>query len=71
MLSSDEDWGVGSTALYSCEEGFHVTGQSELVCGEDNGVVEWKGEIPICKKLGTTCIYTRHHCFIVSPFHHK
>ncbi|KAF6034441.1 hypothetical protein EB796_007251 [Bugula neritina] len=51
MLSSDEDWGVGTSVLYSCEEGFYITGQSELVCGEDNGVVEWKGEIPICKKL--------------------
>jgi len=70
MLSSDENWGVGTTTQYSCEKGFHITGQSELVCGEDNGVVEWEGEIPICKTLGTTCIYTRH-CFIVSPFHHK
>ncbi|KAF6032892.1 hypothetical protein EB796_008796 [Bugula neritina] len=54
MLSSDEDWVMGTTALYSCEEGFHITGQSELVCGEDNGVVEWEGEIPICKKLGVS-----------------
>jgi len=62
---------VGTTALYSCEEGFHITGQSELiVCGEDNGVAEWKGKIPICKKLGKECIYI-HHCFIMSPFHHK
>ncbi|KAF6034416.1 PTPRT [Bugula neritina] len=54
MLSSDEDWGVGTTVLYSCEEGFYITGQSEIVCGDDNGVAEWKGKIPICKKQGVS-----------------
>jgi len=51
-LSSDEGWGVGTTALYSCEEGFYITGQSELVCGEKNGEVDWSGELPECRKLG-------------------
>jgi len=40
MLSSDEDWGVGTRAQYSCEEGFHITGQSEIVCGDDNGEMD-------------------------------
>jgi len=56
LLSSDQDWGVGTTALYSCEEGFYITGQSELVCIDDNGVVDWLGELPECRMLGTANI---------------
>jgi len=56
MLSSDKDWSVGATALYSCEEGFHITGQSEIVCDDDNGVVDWSGELPECIKLGIRLI---------------
>jgi len=51
-LSSDKDWSVGTTALYSCEEGFHITGQSEIVCGEKNGEVDWSGQLPECRKFG-------------------
>jgi len=43
---------VGTTVLYSCEESFSLIGQSRIVCGDDGGVVEWKGEIPVCKKQG-------------------
>jgi len=57
LLSSDKDWGVGTTALYSCEEGFYITGQSEIVCDDDNGVVDWSGELPECIKLGIWLIY--------------
>jgi len=56
LLSSDKDWGVGTTALYSCEKGFYITGLSELVCVDDNGVVDWLGELPECRMLGTANI---------------
>jgi len=67
LLSSNEGWGVGTTALYSCEEGFYITGQSELVCGDDNGEVDWSGELPECRKLGKeiliTLYFLNYRCF--------
>jgi len=43
---------VGTTAQYSCEEGFYITGQSEIICSVDYGVVDWSGESPECRKRG-------------------
>jgi len=56
LLSSEENWSLGTTVLYSCGEGFSLIGQSRIVCGEDNGVVDWSGELPECRKLGTAAM---------------
>ena len=36
---------VGGLAVYSCQIGFQLTGDSTLICGGDG---EWVGEIPAC-----------------------
>jgi len=60
---------VGATALYSCEEGFYITGESEIVCDDDNGVVDWSGELPECRKLGKEILITL--CFLNRCFQCK
>jgi len=70
LLSSDKDWDVGTTTQYSCEEGFYITGQSEIECGDDNGEVDWSGELPECRKLGMTINFFNFHSF-TKNFHQQ
>lgn len=45
-LNIDDD-GVVVTALYSCENGYQIHGQPQLVCNTDTD--EWQGDLPACK----------------------
>lgn len=51
-LSVDDD-GVIVTALYTCETGYQLHGQSQMTCNTDTD--EWEGDLPACK-LGKTKI---------------
>jgi len=68
LLSSNEGWGVGTTTQYLCEKGFYITGQSEIVCDDDNGEVDWSGELPECRKLGKEIMI---NLFLNRCFQHK
>ena len=47
---------VGSTATYTCNDGFRLQGQSTRTC-QTNG--EWSGSAPICqRKLDVANLYT-------------
>lgn len=46
---SSSDTSVGSTVTVTCEEGYHLNGESNLVCLESN---EWSVTKPTCD-LGT------------------
>ena len=40
----------GTTAIYSCNEGFFLTGESTLTCGGDGSEVDgiWSDSAPVC-----------------------
>ena len=39
-------FGTGDTAVYSCDEGFGLVGQSTRFCMDDS---TWCGEAPVCR----------------------
>lgn len=44
---SVDDEGIVVTALYKCDAGYHLHGQSQLTCNTDTD--EWMGDLPACK----------------------
>jgi hypothetical protein len=44
-------FGTGDTAVYSCDEGFGLVGQSTRFCTSDS---TWCGEAPVCRSLCPT-----------------
>ena len=52
---------VGSTATYTCDEGYLLVGEDTRTCQSD---MEWSGEAPICKRKNpraSTFIITLSH----------
>ena len=45
-----DDEGINVFAMYSCEAGYQLHGQSQMNC--DTSTDEWQGDLPACK-LGT------------------
>lgn len=45
-LSVDDD-GIIVTALYICDDGYHLHGTSQLTCDTDTD--QWQGDLPACK----------------------
>ena len=42
---------INATAIYSCDDGFVLVGESIRVCEDD---LTWSGEVPTC--LGMMCV---------------
>lgn len=44
---SIDDEGINVFAIYSCDPGYHLHGQTQLNC--DTNTDEWQGNLPACK----------------------
>lgn len=42
-----DDEGTIVTAFYTCESGYQLHGEAQLICNTDTD--EWKGNLPACK----------------------